>query len=192
MLPNFNETFWISFWPGVFSSLLVAFLLTFIIASLIKQYRKPKLEIQVSIAHTAKRDKFLIFKLINLGKTGLMPQEAHWFVFFECLFGDKRVFVPEEMLGMTIMNGSAFYVASGFNEVPCHPGSSIDLVAIPVKPGENFPYESLEDAQFYCSITTSKGKWKPSVRLFSFNKRKLKHDDGHIIRDVYKITNVIS
>jgi hypothetical protein len=191
MLPNFNESFWASFWPGLFSSLFVAFFITFAIAWIIKQYRRPKLDVQVSIGHTAKQDKFLIFKLINIGRTGLMPQEAHWFFYFELLSERDRVFVTDEKLAMIILNNGAFYEASGFNEVPCHPGSSIDLIAIPVKPSVNFPYRSLDDVKFYCSITTNKGTWHPSFPLFSFNRKKVKYDDGHVVRHVYKINKVI-
>lgn len=191
MLPNFNESFWASFWPSVFSSLLVAILITFVIAWIIKQYRGPKLDVHVSIAHIAKRDKFLLFRLINNGRTGLMPQEAHWFFYFELLSGTSRVFETDEKLAMIILNNGCFYEASGFNEVPCHPGSSIDLITIPVKASVNFPYESLDDAQFYCSITTSKGTWRPSGPLFLFSRKKMKYDDGHVVRHVYKINKVI-
>jgi len=188
MLPEFDLLFWQKFWPSLFSSLLVSFMFTIIITWLLYLFRKPKLEVELSIAHTGGIEKFLVFKLKNIGRTGLMVNEAQWFVYFECLFGTNRVFKTKEDLGMVIFDNGSFYQANGFNEVPCLPGSSIDLTAIEVEPSKDAPYKSFEEARFFASITTNRGTWHPS---FSFKNKKIKYNDGHVIRYIYKINKVI-
>ena len=187
MLPEFDLLFWQKFWPGLFSSLLISVIFTIIITWLLYHFRKPKLDVELSIAHSGKV-KFLVFKLKNIGRTGLMVNEAQWFVYFECMSGTNRIFTAKENLGMVIFDNGAFYQASGFNEVPCLPGSSIDLTAIEVEPCKDAPYKSFDEYRFFVSITTSRGTWHPP---FSFKNNKVKYNDGHVIRYVYKINKVI-
>jgi len=191
MLPTFTEVFWTSFWSNLFSNLLAAFLITFIIAALIRYYRRPKLDVQLSIAHSVRRDKWLVFQLINKGKTSFMPHEVHWQFYFEHLSGLHSVFETDENVMGIILNNGAFWVANGFNELPCHPDSLIDLANLHVKVGENFPYAWLDEAQFYCSISTNKGTWHPSYSLFRSNIKKIKYEDGPIVRHIYQIEKVI-
>jgi len=188
MLPEFNLLFWQKFWPSFFSSLLVTFIFTVIITWLLYHFRKPKLEVELSIGHSGGGKKFFIFKLQNHGKIGLMTNEAQWFVYFECMSGTNRVFKTEEILDQIILDHQSFYQVSGFNEVPCLPGSSIDLTTIAVWPCKDIPYKTFDEAKFYVSITTNRGSWRPS---FSLKNKRIKYNDGHVVRYIYKISKVV-
>ena len=184
MPPVFDQAFWANFWPSVISSLAVSFILAVVITWLLSQYKKPNLEIAVDIGHGGGGKRFLVIVLRNIGRQGLMPQEAQWFIYFE------HYFMPEGPFRGVILNNQPFWELRGFNETPVHPGSSIELISMPVKITKDFPHDWLADATFYCSITTNRGSWKPSVKLFGKSVKRIRFHDGHINRDLYKIKNV--
>ncbi|MDX8387038.1 MAG: hypothetical protein R8M46_00695 [Ghiorsea sp.] len=190
MLPEFNDSFWASFWPGFISSLITALVLTGFVAWIINIIRRPKLEVELSIAHSVDGSKHLIPILKNSGKLGLMPLEAQWYFYFDVFDFDFELKSENHMT--VIMNKCAYYEVRGFNEVPCHPGSSLRLAAIPVRLRKDFSHKKLEDASFYFAMSTSRGKWYQKESFIKKDRTYILYNDSHIVRRIFRIKNIVA
>lgn len=160
--PVFDDVFWISFWPGILSSLATTIILTGFFGTIFYWLRQPKLQVIIQFLHSTRGRKSLEIKIRNTGKTSLMSQEAQWYFYFPQEFKSNN-----DGLVMTGLNGRSFYEATGFNDVPCHPGSTISLRVIDFEIDSNASIPSLDKSEFYCAISTNKGLWKPSRGIFS-------------------------
>ncbi|ACV25496.1 hypothetical protein [Kangiella koreensis] len=185
MHPVLDQNFWNSIWSSLLSNLIFTFVIAVLVAQLISYLRKPKLEVAIDIGHRANGEKVFHFMLKNLGKQGLMQNEMQWHLYFEGSFMPKS----KEFNGV-IFNNDHYWEFIGFNESPILPGSCITLDNIVVNVQEDFPYEWLTDAKFYCAITTRNGTWKPFKKLFSAKPEKVVFNNGHIDINTFRVKSI--
>ena len=184
MSPHFDTSFWQSFWPSLIAGIATSIIFTGIIVGILREYRRPKLTIEIMFVHHApsSKKKTLIFNLTNNGYMSLETNEAHCFIFFELLsfnaFGSA---------GGTTTDKGPFHLIEVFNDKPCHPRAKIKLFEITTEMASPFPHEWIDQSPMYINIFTSRGRWVPG--LFSKSRKsKLKHR-GEFLG--YQITDVV-
>lgn len=186
--------FWKHFWPNFASSVVTGILFTFIITLIIQQIRKPKLKVKLSIATGTKNRHSLIFYCINEGGVGLMPNELQWHIYFDLALRPEEEF--KHPYRMIHFDDKPFNYFTGTNAESCLPGTSIELVTIPVKKNQAIADEFvsidwLDQATYYYSITTTRGRMKHQSFWEIFKKRKVISDGSFVKRIIFEIKDKV-
>lgn len=182
--------FWKDFWPNFASSIVTGVLFTFVITFIIQQLRKPKLKISLSIGTGTKNRHSLTFYCINEGAVGLMENELQWHVYFDlALRPDESFSNPYKMIHF---DNRPYNYFSGTNIESCLPGTSIELITIPVKKNDRIAeqfgdIEWLDQATYYYSITTTRGQMKYETFWDIFKKSKVISDGSFVKRRIFEI-----
>lgn len=186
--------FWKDFWPNFASSIAAGVLFTFIITYLIRRINRPKLRIALNIGTGVNNKHELIFYCINEGSQGLMPSEIQWHVYFDlALMPNSNFKYPNTLI---TFDKKPFHYFSGINTEPCLPGSSIRLIAIPVKKNEKIAkdieeFNWIDQASYFYSLSTSKGIQTEKRFRWPFEKKKLIDDGSFVQRRIYKIRDKV-
>lgn len=184
MLPVFDQSFWNSVWSSVFASTLFTFVLTVFVLWAVNKFRKPKLSVFIDIGHRVTREKVLHVSIANTGQKEVKEKELRWHLYM------GKNFKPLKMRNTSIfLNNISTYEVTGINNSSIHPDSSLLLEDIVVD-CSGFKEEPKE-LEFYIAISTPSGQWTPREKWF-IKPQAIEYDTGHIIRKIYKVTNVTS
>lgn len=185
----FLVDFWGNFWPNFYSNIASGIILTYIITLAIQRLNNPKLDIVLQIMTGTQNRKKLNFYCVNTGKTGLMPNEIQWHLYFDTAFeflNENEV----KWLGF-FYKDRVHYQLTGTNSLSCLPGSSCLLASFDIQLNAGkFPYDQIDDAPFYYSLTTIKGEKGKGDIFKSGQEKEYINDLPNIRRKVFRIKSV--
>jgi hypothetical protein len=188
MLSDVYGDFWKDFWPNFYSNIVSGLILTYLITLAIDWFRKPKLEVVLSIGTSTQNRKVLNFHCINTGRTGLMAGEIEWYFYFNSAFK-----LQDESISWfkTFQDNQEVYELNGTSNRVCLPNSSCLLASYNVVlDTANFPYKLIDEAPFYYSLTTTKGE-KPKSNIFKRDKETdFKWDSAFTKRRLFRIEKI--
>ncbi|CAG5074787.1 hypothetical protein DYBT9623_05475 [Dyadobacter sp. CECT 9623] len=183
------EGFWENFWPNFYSNIVSGIILTYVITLVIQRLNNPKLDIVLEISTGTQNHRILNFYCINTGKTGLMPNEMQWHLYFDTAFEFLNI-SEVDWIGF-YYKGREHYQLRGTNGLPCLPGSSSLLASFNVKLNtDTFPYDQIDDAPFYYSLTTIKGEKGKGYIFKTGEEKEFIHTPLTTSKKVFRITTI--
>lgn len=148
--------FWQDLWTNLIADILAGVLLSFLIIKILERIRQPHLDVVLSIGTGTKGRRTFIFYCHNTGKTGLLPNEIQWHVYFDAAFQVQNRELEQIRFSY---QQREHYAITGYNKTPCLPNSSCELLTVDVViNSKDLIYDSIDQAPFYFSMTTVKGK----------------------------------
>lgn len=117
-----------------------------------------------------------------------MPNEIQWHLYFDECF--KPLDNPNDYI-LFIHNNRSFYQFTGMSNSACLPGSSCLLFSINVVTDpKTYPYDTIDSAPFYYSLTTINGQKQQSTFFSKAKDTDFIEDISTIKRRIFRITKI--